>query len=429
MLCYEPAERLLEVWQYGGTMQKIIPQSMLREGMPMDNEDILISGAGIAGVTLAYWLKKFGFNPVIVEQAPKLREGGYAIDFWGAGFDVAERMGILPDLDKADLKIPEVTVVDEKGNRKCGINYPKLKKLMNGRAFTLLRSDLSKIIYDHLEKHIEVIFGDSINKIEQFPNKVAVTFRSGKIRDFILVVGADGLHSNVRELVFGNESQFEKFYGYYTSSYTIKDNLLDHNAFLMYNTPGRQTATYSTGQSKTTTTFFIFTSPQKIAYPHHDIEMQKQILRNEFQNAGWQCPYLLSKMDTAPDFYFDAVSQIQIGRWSEDRVTLVGDACFCPSLLSGQGSTLAMVGAYILAGELKDAKGNYKTAFERYESIFKPFIEDKQKKAQSFAKSFVPQSKFGIWTRNIGIKLMSFDFISKRFVKPFMDNKLKLKLY
>lgn len=395
----------------------------------MDNKDILISGAGIAGVTLAYWLKKFGFNPTIVEKAPTLREGGYAIDFWGAGFDVAQRMDILPDLDKADLGISEVTIIDEKGRRKCGINYAKLKKLMNGRAFTLLRSDLLKVIYQHLEKDVEIIFDDSITRIEQYPVKTTVTFRSGKIRDFHLVVGADGLHSNVRNLVFGEESQFEKFYGYYTSSYTIEDNMLTGNAFLMYNVPCKQAAIYSTEKSKKTTTFFIFSSPQKITYSHHDIEAQKQILRSEFQNAGWQCSELISKMDTAPDFYFDVVSQIQMNEWSKDRVTLVGDACDCPSLLSGQGSTLAMVGAYILAGELKQANGDHQVAFSKYQNIFKPFIEDKQKKAQGFAKSFVPKSKFGIWKRNIGVKLMSFDFVSKMFIKPFMDNKLKLKKY
>ena len=393
------------------------------------NKNILISGAGIAGTTLAFWLKKFGFNPTIVEHAPKLREGGYAIDFWGAGFDVAEQMGILPNLDKADIKIPEVKKKKKKGKRKCGINYPKLKKLMNDRAFTLLRSDLSKIIYDHLEKDVEIIFGDSITSIEQSPTNITVTFRSGKIRDFHLVIGADGLHSIVRDLVFGDESQFEKFFGYYTSSYTITDNMIDRNAFLMFNTPSKQTAIYSTGESKTTTTFFIFSSPQKIPYSHHNIEAQKQILRNEFEGVGWRCPDLLAKMDTAPDFYFDVVSQIQMSHWSKDRVTLVGDACDCPSLLSGQGSTLAMVGAYILAGELKKANGNYKTAFERYENIFKPFIGDKQKIAQGFAKSFVPQSKFGIWIRNIGIRLMFFDFVSKMFVRPFIDDKLKLNVY
>lgn len=395
----------------------------------LENRDILISGAGIAGVTLAYWLKKFGFNPTIVEHAPKLREGGYAIDFWGAGFDVAERMGILDDLDKADLKISEVTVVDENGKRKCGINYAKLKKQMNDRAFTLLRSDLSKVIYNHLEKDIEIIFGDSISKIEQSPTKTTVTFRSGTTHDFDLVVGADGLHSNVRNQTFGDESQFEKFYGYYVSSYTIENKISSSNAFSMYNIPGKQAAIYSAGKSNTTTIFLIFTSKQKIQYSHHDIDAQKQILKNGFQNFGWQYQDLLSKIDTASDFYFDVVSQIQMRQWSKDRVTLVGDACDCPSLLSGQGSTLAMVGAYILAGELKEANGNYKKAFEQYENIFKPFIDEKQKIAQSFAKSFVPQSKFGILMRNLGIKMMTFNFVSKMFLKPFMDNKLNLKQY
>ena len=394
----------------------------------MDNNNILILGAGIAGVTLAYWLKKFGFNPTLVEHAPKLREGGYAIDFWGAGFDVAERMGILPELDKADLKITEVTVVSEKGKRKCGIDYIQLKRLMNGRAFTLLRSDLSKIIYSHLGQH-EIIFGDSITNLEQSPAKVTATFQSGKTRDFHLVIGADGLHSTIRKLIFGDESQFEHFYGYYTSSYTIADDLTDRYAFLMYNTPRKQVAIYSTGERKVTTAFFIFSSQKKILYAHHDIEAQKQILRNEFEGAGWQCQKLLAKIDSTSDFYFDVVSQIQMSHWSKDRVTLVGDACDCPSLLSGQGSTLAMVGAYILAGELKEAKGNYKTAYERYENIFKPFIRDKQKIAQGFAKSFVPQSTFSIWMRNIGIKLMALDFVSKKLIKPFKDDKLKLKFY
>ena len=152
-------------------------------------------------------------------------------------------------------------------------------------------------------------------------------------------------------------------------------------------------------------------------------------MRGEFENAGWKCAEILSKIDTAPDFYFDVVSQIQMNRWSKDRVTLVGDACDCPSLLSGQGSTLAIVGAYILAGELKHANGNYKTAFEQYENIFKPFIDRKQKTAQNFAKSLVPKSKFGIWMRNTFTNLMFLPFVSRLFIRQFMDDKLRLKTY
>ena len=394
----------------------------------MNNKNILISGAGIAGLTLAYWLKKFGFNPVIVEVAARLREGGYAIDFWGAGYDVAERMNIIPGLEKADLKMSDFAFVDENNKRRGGMDYQKLKKLMNGRAFTLLRSDLSKVIYDHLDKDIEIIFGDSIHTIEQSEEEVIVSFINGGIRSFDLVVGADGLHSNVRNLVFGDEAQFEKYYGYYTASFTIEGGVADGTSFLTYNIPYKQAAVYSLNDHKAAT-FFIFTSPSKLSYDHHDIEKQKEILRNEFQNAGWKCPELLSKMDTAPDFYFDVVSQIKMDRWSQDRVSLAGDACDCPSLLSGQGSTLAIVGAYILAGELKEANGNYKIAFDRYQTIFKPFIDSKQKIAQNFAKSLVPKSKFGIWLRNTFTNLMFLPFVSKLFIRQFMDDKLKLKDY
>jgi 2-polyprenyl-6-methoxyphenol hydroxylase-like FAD-dependent oxidoreductase len=323
-----------------------------------NNKNILISGAGIAGVTLAFWLKKFGFNPTIVEISPKLREGGYAIDFWGAGYEVSSRMGIVPELEKVDMGITEVAFVDENNKRKGGLDYLKIKEMMNGRAFTFLRSDLSKVIYKQLGKDTEVIFGDSIEKLEQQTNDVKVTFRSGETRNFDLVIGADGLHSVVRKLTFGDEAQFENYYGYYTASYTIKDNIYNDSAFLMYNVPGKQVALYAVKDGKSAA-FYIFNSPEKINYSHHDTEKQKQILRDEFGNAGWKCPQLLSKMDDAEDFYFDCVSQIKMEHWSKGRISLVGDACDCPSLLSGQGSTLAMVGAYILAGELKDANGNY----------------------------------------------------------------------
>lgn len=395
----------------------------------MKNRNILISGAGIAGVTLAFWLKKFGFNPTLIEYAPKLREGGYAIDFWGAGYEVAERMGILPDLERVGIRIPEVSIVNEKGQRQCGINYIKLKKLMAGRAFTLLRSDLSKVIYDHLEKEVEVIFNNSITALEQSPSGVSVKFSREASREFDLVIGADGLHSVVRDLVFGEESRFERFFGYYTSSYTIPQRLVDQNVFLMYNVPGKQAAIYATGKSDTTTTFFVFTSPEKIPFSHHDLKAQQQILIKQFEDVGWRCPELLDAISTAPDFYFDAVSQIHMSHWSKGRITLVGDACSCPSLLSGQGATLSMVGAYILAGELKKADGDHTTAFGEYERVFKPFIEEKQKIAWRFAKSFVPQSRFGILKRNMGIRLMSFDLISRRFVKPLKDDKLHLQRY
>lgn len=394
----------------------------------MDNKNILISGAGIAGTTLAFWLKKFGFNPTIIESSPALREGGHAIDFMGAGFDVAEKMGIIAALKTVDINFSKLVFVDNNNKERGSMNYQKIKNFLNGRAFTLFRSDLAKVIYQSIGEDVEIIFGNTIAKIDQNEKDVTVTFQSGKTRNFDLLAGADGLHSNVRKLVFGNESQFEKYYGYYTSSFTIDNFSLGNRAFSMYNVPYKQVAVFSKDGNKTTA-FFIFASPGKLSYHHHDIAKQKQILKSEFENSGWKCRELLSQIDATTDFYFDSVSQIKMNSWYKGRVTLVGDAGYCPSLLSGKGSTLAMVGAYILAGELKQANGNYKTAFERYEILFKPFMEKKQKSAQSFAKSFIPKSNFGIWLRNKVFKLMSSSLFSKLFLNQFKDSKLKLKEY
>ena len=223
----------------------------------MNNKNILISGAGIAGTALAFWLKKYGFNPTIIEIAPKLREGGYAIDFMGAGYDVALKMGIADELKKVDIDFSKLKLVDKDDREIGSMNYQKVKNLMDGRAMTLLRSGLAKTIYHSLNNEIEIIFDNTIEQIEQDENKVIVNFKNGNSRNFDLVIGADGLHSIVRKLIFGEENKFEKYLGYFTSSYTINNYSIGNNAFSMYNYPYKQVAIYSNNKNQTTT-FFIF---------------------------------------------------------------------------------------------------------------------------------------------------------------------------
>ncbi len=394
----------------------------------MQNKNILISGAGIAGLTLAYWLKKHGFNPIILERAPKLREGGYMIDFFGAGVDVAEKMDMLDDLAKADFKVSEITFVDKNNKRLGGLNADKLRILLKNRAYTILRSSLEEIIYKRVKNDVDFIFNNSIKTLQQAEKNVGVVFTDGSKHSYDLVIGADGFHSNVRKLVFGDEAQYEKYYGYYTSSFTIENYLKKDRLFLSYTVPGKQISIYSLNKDQFAT-FFIFHSPKKLRYDYHDVEAQKELLREVFSDVGWEAPALIKRMDSSHDFYFDAVSQIHMDQWFKGRVSLVGDACDCPSLLSGQGSTLAMIGAYILAGELKKAAGDHHVAFEQYEQAFRPFIENKQKIAERFAGSFVPKNRFNLWMRNTFANLMFLPYLSEWLMNKFMTDKIRLKEY
>ncbi len=394
----------------------------------MKNENILISGAGIAGLALAFWLKKYGFKPVIVEKAPSLREGGYMIDFWGVGFDVAEKMGLLPALEKEHYNIPELVFVDKNNNRIGSLNVYKLRKLINFRHFNLLRGELAKAIYQGIKNDIEFIWDTSIYSIVQEPDTLHISFKNDLQRKFDLLIGADGLHSNIRKLVFGREENFEKYLGYYTSSFTIENYLNKRDTFYSYSVPDKQIGIYSISENKLAT-FFIFRQKEKIFYNHHNSVSAKKLLIDNFKNIGWESNNILEKMVNAPDFYFDTVSQIDMENWSQGRITLAGDACQCVSLIAGQGSALAMAGAYILAGELKKYNGDYVKAFANYQKMLKLLISEKQKMAVNFAGSFVPGSNLGIWFRDKFTNLMFSPLFGKWFLKKFLQDNLILPDY
>ncbi len=394
----------------------------------MNNRNVLISGAGIAGLTLAFYLKKYGFDPTVVEIAPTLRQGGYMIDFWGVGFDVAERMGILPDLEKAHYHIPELVFVDKNGRRRGTFQADRLRKLINYRHYNLLRSGLANALYSKTKNDCEFLFGKSVRNLTQSDDGVDVDFSDDTVRRFDLVVGTDGLNSSMRNLVFGPIDQFEKFLGYYTASFTVDNYLGRNGVFNSYSVPGMQIGIYSVNDNKLST-FFIFKVPKKYHYESHDTATQKKLLTDAHRGIGWECPMLLEKMHDAPDFYFDAVSQIQLPQWSSGRVTLGGDACQCVSLIAGQGSSLAMAGMYVLAGELKNAQGNYQEAYARYEQIMHGEIRRKQVMAQRFAGSFVPNTTFGIWFRNTFCNLMFLPGLSRWFINQFLADSLKLPDY
>lgn len=395
----------------------------------MRSQKILICGAGIAGPCLAYWLLRYGFEPTLIERAPGLRTGGYVIDFWGLGFDIAEKMGLMPALRRDSYQINEVRIVDALGRRTGGFTTRGVEKVLGSRFLSILRSDLSRAIFESLGGKVRTLFGDSITELHQDAMGVDVSFAAGPAERFDLVIGAGGLHSPVRRLAFGPLEWFERYLGYHVASFSAAGYPRhDPHAYVTYSAPGLQLSRYSLRGDRTAF-LFAFASEKILRASAHDLRAQKEILRERFLGAGWECDEVLNALEESDELYFDSVSQVCMETWKMERIALVGDACFCPSFLAGQGSALAMIAGYILAGELAKAGGDHRAAFANYESMLQPLMVRKQRAAESFARSFVPRSDRAILVRNYVTKLMMYPFVMRWFLGHLLNDPLALPTY
>ncbi|TAM70738.1 MAG: FAD-binding domain [Microbacteriaceae bacterium] len=362
---------------------------------------VLIVGAGIAGPTLAFWLNKSGHEVTIVEHAPELRSGGYLIDFWGAGFDVAQRMGIVSELRTRGYVFTEARAIDRNGRKIASFN-PEAVIESNNRYLSIPRTDLAAVIYDSLGGAVELMLMDTVRDLADDGEHVRVTFESGSARDFDLVIGADGLHSRVRKLAFGPDERFEKYFGMVVAAFDVaRYPERDELVAMMYAEVGFQAIRLSFRDDATLILFSL----------RHDGDVpveraaQEGLLREQLGDKGWEVPAMLAAMPQSKNFYFDSVSQIQMPSWSTGRIALVGDAGACPSFLAGQGSALAMVEAYTLAAELART-GDHREAFARYEGRLAPLIRSKQHAAQGLGLAFAPKNKFQLFVRNSVLKVM-----------------------
>ena len=256
----------------------------------MQGRTVLICGAGIAGPTLAYWLNHLGFAPTILERAPALRTSGYVIDFWGLGYDIAEKMGLLPDILREGYHVQEVRIVDERGTRISGFGTKVFDDLTGGRFISLKRSDLSRVIFTKVADGCEVIFGDSINGIFEDESGVRITFERGKERRFDLVIGADGLHSTVRTLAFGPQEKYEKHLGYTVAAFEISGyRPRDDNVYVIYERPGRQVGRFALRDDSTLFLFVLARDLGPVSYPNV-VGAQKAFLRSTFAHDEWEVP-------------------------------------------------------------------------------------------------------------------------------------------
>ncbi|OXM60120.1 FAD-dependent monooxygenase [Amycolatopsis vastitatis] len=369
-------------------------------------KNILISGASIAGPALAWWLHHHGIRATVVERSPSLREGGYKVDIRGVAVEAVRRMGLLEQVQAASTDMRGAAFVNKRGKQVATLDADTFG-FRHGDDTEILRGDLAKILYDATREHTEYVFGDWVTGLDQRPDGVEVTFARGAPRRFDLVVGADGLHSGVRALAFGPEEDYLRRFDAYISISTVPNSFeLDRWELLHSAAPGKMVNVYSTARADDAKAAFWFSAPP-LPYDRRDVDGQKDLVADRFAGLGWEIPALLEAMRAADDFYFDPVCQIVMETLSAGRVTLLGDAGYCPSPASGQGTSLALAGAYVLAGELA-ASDDFATALARYEALMRPFIEKNQALAKTALRGIIPQSRAFAWFNTRMIRLMPY---------------------
>lgn len=389
---------------------------------------VAINGIGVAGPAVAYWLRRLGHETVLFEKATALRTGGYLIDFWGLGYAIAERMGILASLRARGYEMQRMRMVDRHGREEAHVDLSPMREALHGRFVSIARSDLARALFRACDG-IPARFGVSIVGIEGNGAGSIVTLSDGTRERFDVVVGADGLHSAVRALAFGPESQFERFLGCYIAAFRVRGYPhRDELTHVSRTVRGRQVGRVSLRDGETLVLLVWRPEPTASIVPP-DPDEQQLAVRRAFGDMGWETPELLAAMDDAVDFYFDRVSQIHVPRWSAGSVVLLGDAAACPSLLAGEGSGLAMLEAYILAGELHRANGAASLAFTAYERRLRGFVTAKQDSAVWFRGFFAPETILGLAVRNLAVHAFALPFVAKPLLARSLRDDLELPEY
>ncbi|HEY8457235.1 MAG TPA: FAD-dependent monooxygenase [Actinopolymorphaceae bacterium] len=355
----------------------------------------LISGASIAGPVLAYWLARYGFTVTVVERAPALRKaGGHAVDLFQPAMAISERMGVAHTIDARSTGTRRLVMFWPGAKRPVSVDLTKVTQAASDRHVEIMRDDLSEIYYDASRNDVEYVFGDSITAISDGGQ---VSFEGMPSRRFDVVIGADGLHSTVRRLVFGEEHRFTRFLGAYVAVVSVPRTLSRAGEFRGHLDVDRLAGVYTTRHLDDARALFMFRHEQALEYHYRDVARQQQLLRKAFQGMHPEVDRWLAELDRTPAFYFDSITQLRMDSWSRGRVALVGDAGYCPGPAVGGSTSLAVVGAYVLAGELASARGDYERAFAAYERKMAENVRRCRSFAVRSARKLLPRSRPGIW--------------------------------
>jgi 2-polyprenyl-6-methoxyphenol hydroxylase-like FAD-dependent oxidoreductase len=370
------------------------------------SKTVLISGAGIAGPALAYWLHRYGFRPTVVEVAPAPRPGGQTVDLRGVARQVVDRMGLMPAVRDHQMHERGLEYVRADGSRSAALPAELLDGAGPVAEIEILRGDLSAILLESTSTGIEYLYGDAVTALRQDDQGVAVTFQHGAERRFDLVVGADGVHSRVRSLAFGPESEYVQHLGGYGSFFTVRTPEPLNHWMKIHSAPGgRWVGLRPDHDPQYAKALLSFRSPV-LSYDRRDVEQQKALLEKTFADAGWHARYLLDALRDADDFYFDSTSRVVVPEWSRGRVVLLGDAGYCGSPLAGHGTALSLVGAYVLAGELARSDGDHQQAFPAYQARMQAYVEQRMELPPGGIKLAMPLTKTGIRLRDVSTRLM-----------------------
>ena len=355
----------------------------------------LISGAGIAGATAAYWLAKAGFDVTVVDQAADRRSSGSPVDVRGAAVEVAERMGVMAQIREASTQVRDMVFVNARGRVMSRVD---MRAWGEPGDVELPRGDLAAILRTAVPDEVEFEFGNTVTALDQDADAVTAEFTSGPARRFDVVIGADGAHSGVRALAFGPEADYLQHLDVYVATLPLDGET--GTDLVMYNMPGRAVAIHPAGGHPGAA--FMFRAPQIPQFDHRDLDQHKRLLTAAYSGAGWRVPELLERVRVADDLYFDSVSRVQVPTWSRGRIGLVGDAASCVSLF-GDGSSLAMIGAFTLADSLN---GDIPAGLRTYEARHRPQRAAKENSVTPAVKMLIPATTAGIAVRNVAVRLM-----------------------